>query len=112
MQILKTCLLDVNIWLALAAEGHVHHQRTREWFLARDQKQAQFCRISQMGFLRLLTHPSAMGSGVMTPRSAWKIYEQFRTDPRVSFMDEPSGMEATWMRLMGGSSGHRTWTDA
>lgn len=27
-------LPDVNIWIALAAEGHVHHVPARDWFAA------------------------------------------------------------------------------
>ncbi len=53
-------LPDVNIWIALAAEGHVHHAPAREWFTAQADVSVAFCRITQMGLLRLLTNPDVM----------------------------------------------------
>ena len=42
-------LPDVNIWIALAAEGHVHHVPARDWFIAQEDASVAFCRIAQMG---------------------------------------------------------------
>ena len=53
-------LPDVNIWIALAAEGHVHHVPAREWFVAQPDASVAFCRITQMGLLRLLTNSNVM----------------------------------------------------
>jgi len=47
-------LPDVNVWIALAAEGHVHHVPAREWFPAQPDASIAYCRITQMGLLRLL----------------------------------------------------------
>ena len=54
-------LPDVNVWIALAAEGHIHHVPAREWFAAQPDASVAFCRITQMGLLRLLTNPNVMG---------------------------------------------------
>jgi toxin-antitoxin system PIN domain toxin len=108
----KICLTDVNTWLALVAEGHVHHRVAREWFLSLGERQAVFCRVSQMGLLRLLTQPAVMNRGVMSPGQAWKTYQALRQDSRVAFAGEPIGLESTWMRLMNESGSGHAWTDA
>ncbi len=51
-----TYLPDVNVWIALAAERHAHHMRAREWFATLADERLVFCRITQLGFLRLLTN--------------------------------------------------------
>ena len=112
MRISKICLTDVNTWLALLAEGHLHHRVAREWFLSLGERQAVFCRVSQMGLLRLLTQPAVMNKGTMSPEQAWKTYQTLRQDSRVAFAGEPTGLESTWMRLMNESGSGRAWTDA
>jgi predicted nucleic acid-binding protein len=54
-------LPDVNIWIALAAEDHVHHVPARDWFAAQPAASVAFCRITQMGLLRLLTNSTSGG---------------------------------------------------
>ena len=112
MPISKICLTDVNIWLALVAEGHEQHRAARAWFLSLGDGEALFCRVSQMGFLRLLTQPAVMKAGVLSPEEAWKTYVALRQEPRVAFAGEPMGIEATWVRLMRGATSSHTWTDA
>jgi predicted nucleic acid-binding protein len=58
-------LPDVNIWIALAAEGHVHHVPARE-FTSQPDGSVAFCRITQMGLLRLLTNSNVMGRAPRT----------------------------------------------
>jgi toxin-antitoxin system PIN domain toxin len=109
----KTCLTDVNTWLALAAPGHVHHLTARRWFESLGEGEAVFCRITQMGLLRLLTQASVMKTDVLSPEQAWRLYRQLRRDWRVAFAAEPAGLESVWIELMSTvPSGSRTWTDA
>jgi toxin-antitoxin system PIN domain toxin len=112
MPISKICLTDVNTWLALVAEGHVHHRAAREWFLSLGEREAVFCRVSQMGLLRLLTQPAVMSGGALSPEQAWKVYQGLRHDPRVAFAGEPMGLESSWMRLMNEAGSGKVWTDA
>jgi toxin-antitoxin system PIN domain toxin len=112
MPISKICLIDINIWLALVAEGHEDHRAARAWFLSLGQREALFCRVSQMGFLRLLTQPAVMKNGVLSPEEAWKTYQVLRQDPRVAFVGEPIGLESAWIRLTRGATGAQNWTDA
>ncbi len=73
---------------------------------------AAFCRVTQMGFLRLLTSPAVMGDEVLTPLNAWRRYKDLRRDWRVTFAGEPAGMEPAWIALMGVARTASSWTDA
>ena len=106
-------LPDVNIWIALAAEGHVHHVPARDWFAAQPAASVAFCRITQMGLLRLLTNSNVMGRSPRTIVQAWKTFEQLRADRRLVFAIEPDGVESAWRELMTQSGvGSSSWTDA
>jgi toxin-antitoxin system PIN domain toxin len=72
-----------------------------------------FCRITQMGFLRLLTRIPVVSKTPIAPHEAWEIYKELRRDSRVAFAQEPGAIEAHWIELMRhGTSGANTWTDA
>jgi len=108
----KTCLTDVNVWVALATERHEHHAVARAWFSSLGEGEAAFCRITQMGFLRLLTSPAVMRQDVIGPVEAWRHYRALRRDWRVTFAREPARLESYWMDLMRGGGGASSWTDA
>jgi len=84
-------LPDVNIWIALAAEGHVHHVPAREW----------------------LTNYNVMGRAPRTIVQAWEIFGQLRADRRLAFASEPDRLEFVWRQLMTRAGvGPSSWTDA
>jgi len=89
-------LPDVNIWIALAAEGHVPHVLARDWFTAQPDTSVAFCRITQMGLLRLLTNPKVMGRTPRTIIQAWETFAQLHADRRTVFAAEPDGVESAW----------------
>ena len=81
-------LPDVNIWIALTSNHHVHHQIATEWLQGVDHDTVAFCRVSELGFLRLLTNAHVMGKDVVSPAQAWGVYDECRTDDRVVFLTE------------------------
>jgi len=95
----KSFLPDVNVWLALASRRHAHHRFAAEWFEAVDDDCAAFCRVTQMGLLRLLTNNTVMGAETLTQAKAWQVYERMRGDARVVFLEEPAGLEPDWRTL-------------
>lgn len=106
-------LPDVNVWIALAAEGHVHHVPARDWFTAQPDASVAFCRIAQMGMLRLLTNPKVMGRAPRSIVQAWETFAQLRADRRLVFAAEPERVESAWRRLMTHAGvGPSSWTDA
>ena len=86
--------LDVNVWLALAHEIHPQHGAAITWDETLDVDAVLvFCRFTQLGLLRLLTNPSAMGADVLTQASAWAIYDGFLATNRARFIEEPDGID-------------------
>ena len=109
----KITLPDINVWVALASDRHVHHRRARDWFRATGEAGAAFCRVTQMGFLRLLTNARVMGDDVLSQRQAWSVYEQLARDQRVVFALEPPNIEPVWKKLTQSASAVTgLWTDA
>ncbi len=74
-----------------------------------------FCRITQLGLLRLLGNVRVMGEERKTLAAAWAIYERLLSQPPVVFAPEPEGTEQQLAKLSrtAGSSGKsgRFWTD-
>ena len=106
-------LLDVNVWLALSAEGHAHHGAAQTWVAGRESRPLIFCRITQMALLRHLTTAAIMGSHVCTQKTAWRIYDGALTRPGTHFLSEPPTLEKTWRdRTASDQFAAKTWTDA
>ena len=106
-------LPDVNVWIAFASDKHAHHAIAKSWFQSLIADQVAFCRITELGFLRLVTNKHVMGSDVLNAIAAWRIYDELRADPRVLFLGEPAGFSEHWRRagnqIVGGPN---AWTDA
>ena len=92
---------DINVWIALTIDRHVHHSRAMGWFESvGGSGRLFFCRFTQMGLLRLLTLEAVMGQKeVMAQTEAWKAYDRWLEDERVGFLDEPSEIEAAFRGL-------------
>lgn len=109
----KITLPDINVWVALASDRHFHHGLARDWFAAVGEAGAAFCRVTQMGLLRLLTNSRVMGVDVLSQRQAWSVYEQLARDARVVFALEPPDIEPVWKKLTHGAlRAAGLWTDA
>lgn len=89
-------LPDVNVWLALAFDSHIHHPAAKAWFDGLADSTCYFCRLTQQGFLRLATNPKVFGASAVTMPQAWQMYDMYLGDPRVSFAEEPPGVEQIW----------------
>jgi len=81
-------LLDVNVWLALVDENHVHHARARHYWEQESALQIAFTRVTMLGFVRLLTHLVVMQGKPFTAREAWSAYLAFRQLPEVVWIGE------------------------
>jgi toxin-antitoxin system PIN domain toxin len=112
---MKSYFPDVNVWIALAYEGHQHHASATAWFAKLDGEEVYFCRFTQLGLLRLLTHPSVMREDVRSQTEAWQAYDSFLQDERISFRPEADfeQIESAFRRLTsGGRSLSQQWPDA
>ncbi|MGD0497217.1 MAG: TA system VapC family ribonuclease toxin [Bryobacteraceae bacterium] len=108
-----TCLPDVNVWIALVVEQHIHHAAARRWFEEAQDDSLAFCRVTQTGFMSLLTNPRVMAEDALTPSRAWQLLDMFYEDSRILFAAEPPGLEASWRVLTKARvPGANFWTDA
>lgn len=110
---MKSYLVDVNVWLALVYDLHVHHEAARCWFESLGPEQAFFCRLTQLALLRLLTNGKVMGRDAVSQRQAWRIFDRTVSDARVGFLSEPEHVEAEFRRLTQSSQpATHSWSDA
>lgn len=106
-------LPDINFWSALIFEMHAHHRMAKAWFEEAGPDSCIFCRLTQQGFLRLVTNPAVFKDEAVTTDIAWSFYDRLLEDGRVYFMREHEGLEQAWRgctRNRGYS--HRVWNDA
>ena len=104
-------LVDVGVWLAAVWGRHVHHSIAAEWF-GRETDELVFCRVTQMGLLRLLSNPAIMRDDAIDRSQAWRTYDQLWADERVVWADEPGELDAVWRTISArDDKSHKLWTD-
>jgi uncharacterized protein len=92
---------DVNVWMALTYEGHVHHATARKWFEGLGaEAHVCFCRFTQLSLLRLLTTTAVMGDDeVMSQADAWRAYDRWMKDGRIVLIEEPRAIEPAFRSM-------------
>ena len=103
-------LVDVGVWLAAVWGRHVDYPVASEWF-RRQEDDLVFCRVTQMGLLRLLSNPAIMGEDAVDRSQAWRLFDQLWSDERVLWTDEPDELDAVWRTMSArDDKSHRLWT--
>jgi toxin-antitoxin system PIN domain toxin len=106
------CLPDVNVWIALAVAEHIHNVAARQW-LDNFDGSVVFCRVTQMGLLRLLTNRHVLRTDAFSPTRAWASFDKFMNDSRISWIEEPAGLDHHWrVSTMQEQQGSGWWTDS
>jgi toxin-antitoxin system PIN domain toxin len=106
-------LPDVNVWLALTFDSHIHHPAAKLWFDALAGELSLFCRTTQQGFLRLATNQAVFGADALKLGEAWQKYDLLQSDSCVSYIDEPPGVEPLWRAYTERQSfSPKVWNDA
>jgi hypothetical protein len=101
----------VGVWLAAVRWRHVHQPVAAEWF-GRETDDIAFCRVTQMGLVRLLSNPAIMGDDAIDRSQAWRVYDQLWADERVRWADEPVELDAVWRAISArDDKSHKLWTD-
>ncbi|HVM74144.1 MAG TPA: TA system VapC family ribonuclease toxin [Candidatus Saccharimonadales bacterium] len=105
---------DLNVWLALSYQAHAHHLIAQSWFVALPETaRLCFCRLTQMGLLRMLTTQAIMRDEVMTQGQAWQVYDTWLADERVFFAEEPPTLEPAFRALTrSGRAANKDWGDS
>jgi uncharacterized protein len=104
-------LVDVGVWLAAVWGRHAHYPDASGW-LNRQADDLVFCRVTQMGLLRLVSNPAIMGDGSVDRSQAWRLFDQLRADERVLWAGEPDELDAVWRAISArDDKSHKLWTD-
>jgi uncharacterized protein len=105
---------DVNVWLALNHDIHVHHAAAMRWFDSQDESAIfVFCRQTQMGLFRLMTTEAVLGHDAVTQRRCWEIYDRWINGGKAILAAEPAGLEAGLrLRTSVDSPSPKAWTNA
>jgi len=106
-------LPDINVWLALTFDAHVHHPAAKTWFDGLPSGTVCFfCRLTQQGFLRLASNRGVFGKHAVTLPDAWQKYDVLLSDPRVAFAEEPPDLETHWRVFTQGQAfSPQVWND-
>ena len=106
-------LPDVNVWLALLNERHVHHSAAVGYWDGSAASRIFLCRITLLGLLRLSTNKVVMGGAPYTVKQAWQAVQGVVDLPEVGYQAEPDGIDAV-MRQFTSQPKFRPedWTDA
>ena len=68
----RSILADVNVWLAPLVAEHPHHDAATRWWredVLPASENVAFCRLTQLGLLRLLSSKRVMGRSPSGPRT-------------------------------------------
>ncbi len=84
--------LDVNVFVALLAENHIHHQLVTEWFNASPSLQWAICPFTEAGFLRNATAPRP---GQITMSEATAVLARMAEHPGYHYLP----ISAEWHTL-------------
>ena len=105
---------DVNVWLALNHQIHVHHSVAMRWFAAQNESSIfVFCRQTQLGIFRLMTTEAVLGTDALTQRQCWNLYDRWIKGGKAILIGEPAGLAAN-LRLAAStdSPSPKAWADA
>ena len=103
---------DINVWLALASSEHIHAPLARRWW-EEESGAIAFSRLTQLGFLRLVTTAAAMDGKPLTIARAWRVYDRFYDDDRVIFVSEPQEIDMRFReKAVGRLASPKIWADA
>src|SRR4029077_7859615 len=105
---------DLNVWIALTYTTHVHHSAAKRWFVSLpEDAHLCFCRLTQIGFLRLVTTPAIMGDEVLSQAEAWTYYDSWQQDGGALYLEESSMVESTFRALARSASATpKDWADS
>ena len=106
-----TCLLDVNLLVALAWPQHVHHESAHAWFKRRGRQSWATCPLTQLGFVRLSSNSRIVPDAV-SPREAMALLREITALRGHRFWPDDAVPTAQSIFDRVALVGHRQVTDA
>jgi toxin-antitoxin system PIN domain toxin len=107
----SSCLLDVNVLIALLWPPHEAHRRAQRWFAKNAEQGWATCAITQAGFLRVVSNPAFSPRGV-SPRDALEVLQGSLQHRAHRFWTEDIGVGEAVGRFGRRLLGHQQITDA
>jgi len=105
-------LPDINVWLSISVEDHPHHDRAVEYWKNERSDQIGFCRVTMLGFVRLLCNKHVMADDPMTIQEAYGAYLTLLESSSIVFLSEQSNVDNLLSDLVKNSESiSRIWTD-
>ena len=85
---------DINVWIALNYDQHVHHAIANRWYQALPvETRLVFCRQTQLGLFRILTTPAVMGEASLAQLACWQLYDRWLATGQLLWCEEPALIE-------------------
>lgn len=85
---------DINVWIALNYDQHIHHAIANRWYQALPlETRLVFCRQTQWGLFRILTTPAVMGAASLPQLACWQLYDRWRATGQLLWCEEPALIE-------------------
>lgn len=105
---------DLNVWLALSTPDHQHFAPAWRWYTALPaETQLVFCRITQLGLLRLLTTRTVMGPATLTQVKAWDVFDRWLREGGAILIPEPPEVDSLFRRrTRAAQASPKDWADA
>jgi hypothetical protein len=108
-----TDLLDVNVWVALAVESHIHHARAEQYWRNEADSKIAFTTVTCLGLTRIVSNAKIAEGRALTVPEAWTLYVRWREQPFVTFLHEPKSCQVTLASIVRtGLVSPARWTDA
>ncbi len=107
-------LCDINVLVALAYRKQQFHPVAAAWLTdVTTAREIALCRVSQLGFLRLLNNPVVMKTDALSVADVWRILDSMMHDERFYFAEEPRGLDKIMREFMLGQQfSPKLWQDA
>ena len=106
-----SCLLDVNVLIALLWPPHEAHARAQRWFAQNARHGWATCAITQAGFVRIVSNP-IFSRRAVSPRDALEVLSGSLQHPAHHFWTEEIGVTEALAHFGRRLLGHQQITDA
>jgi len=106
-----SCLLDVNVLIALLWPPHEAHARAQRWFAQNARHGWATCAMTQAGFVRIVSNP-IFSRRAVSPRDALEVLGGSLQHPAHHFWTEDIGVTEALAHFGRRLLGHQQITDA
>jgi toxin-antitoxin system PIN domain toxin len=85
---------DVNVWLALNYEQHIHNPIATAWYEGlKSSATLVFCRHTQLGLFRLLSMEVVMKQDCLSQKQCWQAYDPWIESGLAILAPDPEGLD-------------------